>query len=69
VLVFEIPRAGKSRYVAIADGAAGWSLIDDFVADDRLGLRSAERAGGVITYSDSANRKLLVHPDPGDAGP
>ena len=68
VLVFEIPRAGKSRYVAIAEGAAGWSVIDDFVADDRLGLSFAERGDGAITYSDGMNRKLLVHQDRDDSG-
>lgn len=68
VLVFEIPRAGKNRYVAIADGGDGWSVIDDFVADDRLGLRFAERGDGAITYSDGVNRKLLVHPDRDHSG-
>ncbi|WP_293400387.1 hypothetical protein [Phenylobacterium sp.] len=61
VLVLEIPRAGKNRYVAITDGGVGWSVIDDFVADEQLGLSVAERAGDVIIYSDGMNRKLLVH--------
>ena len=66
VLAFEIPRSGKDRYVAIAADAQGWAVIDDFVADDGLGLRFAARRAGSITYSDRQHRRALIHVDRGD---
>lgn len=61
VLAFEIPRSGKNRYVAIAEAAHGWLVIDDFVADDQLGLTSAELREGLILYIDRRKQKVLVH--------
>ncbi len=61
VLVFEIPRSGKDRYVAISGDAKRWTVIDDFVARHDLGLRFAARGTGTLRYGDLQHRTIFTH--------
>lgn len=63
VVAVEIPRSGKSRYVAISSSGHEWKVIDDFVAADSLGLRFAARTAGGLAYSDRQHRLVFTHPD------
>lgn len=61
VLACEIPRAGKSRYVTLAQVGNSYRVVDDFVAPDAARLRYARREGGKLVYTDVNGRTVATH--------
>ncbi len=59
----EIPRAGKERYFVFQGRDGVYTLIDDFVHPDTVGLlRSVIRRGNDLVFTSTEGTEVLVRP-------
>jgi hypothetical protein len=62
----EVPRAGKDRVLVFRSRGDAYTLIDDFVSPEGVGIIQVRSEGEQLVYSSADGKQVLVRPLFGD---